>query len=151
MREGQGRGTLAYAFKRKDKVGAFIQEEMSMLLQRELTDPRIGFVTVTRVEVTDDLRLARIFVSVYGSPEEQASSMEGLNSAKGFVRRMIGESLNIRFVPQMEFVKDDSLEKSIKVMTLLNEIKEGEEKQKPVKTIKVVREPKKKSPKKRSK
>jgi ribosome-binding factor A len=105
-------------------VGAFIREEASEILRREVTDPRIGFVTVTRVEVTNDLRLARIFVSVLGDAAAKKETMAGLKSACPFIRRMIGPRLNIRFVPEIEFKVDETVEESIRIMALFRQIEE---------------------------
>ena len=77
--------------KRLDRINQLIKEEVSLLLQRELKDPRLGFVTVTEVETTSDLRLAKIFVSVLGSEEQWASSLAALASAKGFIRTWLRE------------------------------------------------------------
>ena len=78
--------------KRLDRVNQLIKEEVSMLLQRELKDPRLGFVTVTDVETTKDLRQAKIFVSVLGSEEQWRASLQGLASARGFIRRLVSAS-----------------------------------------------------------
>lgn len=96
---------------------------MSDLIQRELKDPRIGFVTVTRVEVSQDLKYARIYVSVLGTPEEQKKTMAALESGRGFIRREIGQRLDLRSVPEIQFRLDTSAEYSDRINRLLNELK----------------------------
>src|SRR6476661_733647 len=113
--------------RRQIQVADAIQQHMSYLLQRELKDPRIGFVTVTRVEVSHDLKYARIYVSVMGTPEEQRSTMDAFESGKGFIRREIGQRLDLRAVPELNFRLDTSAEYSDRINRLLNEIKVEDE------------------------
>jgi ribosome-binding factor A len=103
---------------------------MSALLQRELKDPRIGFATVTHVEMSPDLKHARIFISVMGSAEEQQNTMAALDSGKGFIRRELGSRLNLRNVPEISFKLDTSAEYSDRISRLLNELKAEEESRK---------------------
>jgi ribosome-binding factor A len=110
-------------FKRAQKVGELILEEVSNILLREIQDPRIGFVTITHVKVSDDLRFATIFVSVMGEDEEKKSSLEGLQSASGFMRKKLGARLQLRCVPELVFKLDDSMEKSAKILTILSKLK----------------------------
>ena len=108
---------------RPEKVEQFIKEELSQILQREVRDPRIGFVSVTDVEVSVDLRHARVFVSVLGTPEEKAATMEGLTSASRYIRRELGQRLQMRFTPEISFRLDESIERGSRVMKLLGEVK----------------------------
>src|SRR5689334_17229848 len=96
--------------RRQVQVADAIQRHMSDLIQRELKDPRIGFATVTRVEVSHDLKYARIYISVLGSPEEQKATMQALERGKGFIRREIGQRLDLRSVPEIQFRLDTSAE-----------------------------------------
>src|SRR5690349_14109648 len=112
--------------RRQIQVADEIQQIVSVLLQRELKDPRIGFVTVTQVEVTQDLKYARIFVSVMGTPEEQKATMDALASGRGFIRREIASRLEIRAVPEIQFRLDRGIEYSDRINRLLNELKEAE-------------------------
>ncbi len=111
-------------FKRADKVGELIQEEISSLLLRRIKDPRIGFVTLTRVKVTDDLKAARVFYSVIGGEQEKKSSREGLDSATGFIRRELGRRLRLRYTPELIFIFDDSLEYGDHIEQLIQGLKE---------------------------
>ncbi len=112
--------------RRQIQVGDEIKQIVSVLLQRELKDPRIGFVTVTGVQVTQDLKYARIHVSVMGSPEEQRATMDALASARGFIRREIASRMDIRFVPEIQFRLDKGVEYSDQIARLLNELKESD-------------------------
>lgn len=112
-------------FKRADKVGELIQEEISSLLLRMIKDPRIGFVTLTRVKVTDDLKAARVFYSVIGGEQEKKSSQEGLDSATGFIRRELGRRLRLRYTPELIFIFDDSLEYGNNIEQLIQGLKEN--------------------------
>lgn len=114
---------------RKDKVAEEIKREASLIVQEELHDPRLGFTTITHVEVTPDLRFARIFFSVYGDPEKWKNTQEGLEHAAGFIRRMLGERLGLRFVPEIVFQSDHSSEYSILIEERLQEINAQKESQ----------------------
>jgi len=106
-------------------MGHEIRVELAELISRGLKDPRIGFATVTRVDMSSDLRHARIFVSVMGSPEEQQNSMEGLISATGFLRHEIGHRLALRRVPELTFIPDQGAEAGERIELLLHKIHES--------------------------
>jgi ribosome-binding factor A len=112
--------------RRQVQIADEIQQIVSYLLQREIKDPRVGFVTVTQVDVTQDIKYARIYVSVMGSPEEQKATMDALSSARGFVRRELASRMEIRQVPEVQFKLDRGLEYSDRINRLLNEIKSEE-------------------------
>ena len=112
---------------RIEKLQELIKQEMSKMLLKELKDPRIGFVTVTDVEMTGDLREAKIYVSVMGGEEQVKSSLEGLNSALGFIRREIGHRIRLRFTPEISFALDTSLDYGDHIQKLLLQV-EGENK-----------------------
>lgn len=114
---------------RMSRVGEEIKKELSVLLQREMKDPRIGFVTVTGVEVTSDLQQAKVFVSIFGNEEQRSASLAGLQKAKGFLRSEIGKRVKLRHVPDLVFKLDESIDYGNKINTLLREISvEGEAK-----------------------
>jgi ribosome-binding factor A len=113
--------------RRQIQVADEIREIMSVLLQRELKDPRIGFVTITEVDVTSDFKYAKIFVSVMGSPEEKRDTMTALTSSRGFVRRELASRMTIRFVPEITFKLDQSIEHSDNINRLLNELRQADE------------------------
>lgn len=107
---------------RPEKLEQFIKEELSEILRREVNDPRIGFVSVTDVEVSVDLRHARVFVSVLGDKDAKTATMEGLESALGYIRRELGRRLKMRFTPDITFKLDESIERGSRVMKLLGEV-----------------------------
>ncbi len=111
-------------FKRSERVGELMLEEISTLLLREIKDPRIGFVTLTRVQVSDDLRYAKVFVSILGTLEqEQSQTLQGLQSAAKFMRRELGRRLRLKYVPELTFHLDKSIEYGVHIAKVLEEIK----------------------------
>jgi ribosome-binding factor A len=114
--------------KRSDKVADLVQKEISEMLLRSIKDPRIGFVTVTRVKVSDDCRLARVYFSVVGSEEERNRSVEGLNSAKGFLRKELGRRVSLRYTPDLIFQFDPSIEYAIHMEEVFQHLREEKEK-----------------------
>ena len=109
--------------KRLDRVNQLIKEEISLLLQRELKDPRLGFVTVTDVETTKDLGSAKVFVSVLGSEAQWSASLAALESAKGFIRNWLRDHLDLRATPVLDFRADRSMERAANIQTLLKQLK----------------------------
>jgi ribosome-binding factor A len=107
---------------RTDRLDSQIQQELMDLLQREMKDPRVGFATITRVETARDLGHARVWVSVYGSDEEQTRSMDALRDAAPWLRRRLGERLHIRHVPELSVRRDESIESGDRVLRLLREL-----------------------------
>ena len=108
--------------KRLDRVNQLIKEEISMLLQRELKDPRLGFVSVTGVETSKDLRVAKVFVSVLGGDEQWKGSMAALASARGFVRNWLRQHLDLRTTPEIDFRPDHSMEHAARIQALLKDL-----------------------------
>ena len=105
-----------------------IKEEVSQIILRELKDPRIGFITITHVDLTHDLKIAHIFYSIMGDTKGIENSQKGLEAAKGYIRRLLGDRLKLRFVPEIQFRKDDSIEKSLHIGEVLKKLKEEREK-----------------------
>ncbi|MDY6283924.1 MAG: 30S ribosome-binding factor RbfA [Hallerella sp.] len=100
------------------------REEISKLLMKGLKDPRIGFVTISRVEITNDLSYAKVYISVLGSDREKAASLIGLRNSAGFIRTYLGKALKIRKIPQLSFVLDESLDHAMHIEEILAELKE---------------------------
>jgi len=98
------------------------------MLLRTLKDPRIGFVTITRVAVSEDCRLAKIYFSVTGTPAERERSTEGLNSAKGYVRRELGRRMRLKYTPDITFQFDPSIEYAIHIGEVIEQLKQEGEK-----------------------
>jgi ribosome-binding factor A len=107
--------------RRTDRVAEALQALVADLLLREIKDPRIGLVTVTGVQVTPDLRHARIFFSTLGDDAQRAQSLKGLTSAAGFVRSQVARKLNLRVAPEIVFEFDPSLEQAERVSRLLKD------------------------------
>lgn len=109
---------------RVEKLQELMKQEISDIIFHELKDPRIGFVTVTSVACTEDLREAKICVSVMGDEKKARDTLNGLNSSLGFVRREISKRIRLRFTPEISFALDTSLSYSDHIQRLLNEIHE---------------------------
>ena len=109
-------------FKRSQRLQELLVKEISLLIQRGLKDPRIGFATITKIDLTDNLRYAKVFVSVIGNDIEIETTIKGLNNAKGYIRGLLGKNLYLRYIPDLDFQKDESSEKLDKVSRLLGEI-----------------------------
>ena len=108
-------------YKRSDRLGDLIQREISDILQRRIRDPRIGFCTIMRVDVSDDLRYAKVRVSIMGSDSQKKSALAGLKSARGFIRREVGHRITLRHTPEISFVLDSSIEDSMRIAQLIDE------------------------------
>src|SRR3954468_5396105 len=93
---------------RMRRVDEAVREVLSGALTQELKDPRVGFVTVTAVETTPDLRHARVYVSLLGDPDERQASLDGLQSAHGYLQREVAAQLRMKHTPQLEFAEDDT-------------------------------------------
>jgi len=98
-----------------------------MIMMGEIKDPRIGFTTLTRIELSDDIRNAKVFVSVMGGEKEKKNTMEALEKASGFIKWEIGKRLRLKHIPDIIFKLDTSMEHSEKIARLLKELKENEE------------------------
>lgn len=112
---------------RLEKIQEFIKQEVSKIILTDLKDPRIGFVTVTRVEVTGDLRQAKVLISLLGSDEQKAETLQALKKSLGFIRTEVGRRLKIRHSPELMFQLDESLDHSVHIQKLLDKIKQDEE------------------------
>ncbi|MGC8874725.1 MAG: 30S ribosome-binding factor RbfA [Chloroflexia bacterium] len=110
--------------RRTVQVASLILQELSLLLQRETKDPGIGFVTLTDVEVSPDLRAARVYFSVLGDEQAVRESQQALERASGFLRHELAQRLTLRFVPELHFVRDRSIERGQRIRELLREIEE---------------------------
>jgi ribosome-binding factor A len=114
--------------KRSEKVADLIRREISAMLVRSIKDPRIGFVTITRVMVSDDCRSAKVYFSVAGTAEERERSTEGLESATSFVRKELGRRMRLRYTPDISFHFDPSIEYSVYIGGVIEQLKGESEK-----------------------
>ena len=111
---------------RLEKIQEFIKQEVSKLILTELKDPRVGFVTVTRVEATGDLRQAKVYISLLGTEGQKEDTWQALKQAIGFLRTEVGKRLKIRHSPELTLHRDESLDHSVHIQKLLDKIKHDE-------------------------
>jgi ribosome-binding factor A len=108
--------------RRQQQVADLLRDEVSEIIQRQMNDPRLGFVSITRVEMSPDVRYAKLFVSVYASEEEQREALHVLNRATGFIRHELAPRLKLRQLPELTFRLDHSMEHAERVQRLLRQI-----------------------------
>ena len=110
--------------RRQRKVAELLHEEISQLIQYDTQDPRLGYITVTGVDVSADLRLAWVYITVLGDDANIQNSLKGLENAAGYFRHALRETLSLRFIPELKFKVDNSLEHGARIENLLDTIKE---------------------------
>ncbi len=115
--------------KRSERVGDLIQKEISEMLVKSVKDPRIGFVTITRVSVSEDCRLAKVYYSVLGSLTDKDRSKKGLESARGFIRKELGRRMSLRYTPEIAFQFDPGIEYAVHIGEVFHHLHEEEEKE----------------------
>jgi len=108
--------------KRIDRVGHLIQMELGELILRRIKDPRVGFVTITHVKVTPDLRSACVYYTSMGTEEERQKTHSALEKSAGFLQKQIGASLQLRYTPKLKFIFDESLEKGLEIDRVLRDL-----------------------------
>ena len=113
-------------YKRSQRVGDLVREEVADIIMYRLKDPRIGFVTVTGVDMSPDMKNAKVYVSVL-KEEDRELTLEILNSSKSFIRSLLSKRLRMKFIPTVEFRFDTSIEYGYKIDKLLKEIKDQDE------------------------
>ncbi|SVD39706.1 uncharacterized protein METZ01_LOCUS392560 [marine metagenome] len=109
-------------FKRSERVQELLLEEISALIQKGVKDPRIGFTTVTNVDLSNNLKHAKVYVSVFGTKSEQQDTIEGLTRASGFIRNALGKKLYLRYVPELEFILDETAEHVAKINKIIHDL-----------------------------
>ncbi len=110
--------------RRPQRLGLQIQQEISLILSRNLKDPRIGMVTITGVEMSPDLRYAKVFFSVLGTEKQKSDTIEALNHASGWIRHELGQRIRMKFVPELSFREDTSQEYGERIESLLDKLRE---------------------------
>jgi len=119
---------MPHGFPRSRRIEDLLRKEVADILLSEIKDPRVhGLVTIMQVKVSEDLCYARFFVSVLGSESERESVLEGLNKAKGFIRRILGHRLDLRRIPEIRFQLDRSLDYQEKIERLLASVRTGQQ------------------------
>jgi ribosome-binding factor A len=112
---------------RIERFNSLLRQEISDLLQHHVKDPRLGpFVSVTAVEVSHDLKFARVFISSLGSEEEKRGTIQALQSAAGFLRHQLGDRITARHIPELSFRLDETIEKADRVLRLIDKISQEE-------------------------
>jgi ribosome-binding factor A len=113
--------------RRRQQVADLIRDEVSEILASEMKDPRLGMVSITRVEMSPDLRYATLLTSVYGDESEQQETMQALSGASGYIRRLLAPRLRIRHIPSIRFRQDHSMEHAEQITRALNDIESASE------------------------
>lgn len=108
--------------RRLARLNEQLKRELAMLIRTDVRDPRVGVVTVTAVDVTNDLSVARVFVRAMGSESEIVEALEGLNAAAPFLRAALGKELTIRRIPELRFQRDKSLEHAMRIEEILSDV-----------------------------
>jgi len=113
--------------RRTERLNDLLREEISQVLHHQVRDPRLGgLLSITHVDVSPDMRYARVFVSILGSDEEKDKALQGLRRAEGFFRRELAHELNLRRTPLLSFHRDDSIEEAARVLELMGKVEEGD-------------------------
>lgn len=111
---------------RPEKVQEALRREISLIIQKEIKDPRLGFTTITKVEVSKDLKNAYVYYSVLGGEKKMNNTRHALASAEGYIKKLIGDRIKMRFVPDIKFRVDKSIEHTRRVFEILDKIKKEE-------------------------
>lgn len=108
------------------RLAEAIKEEISDIIKKDMKDPRIGFVSVVKVEVSNDLRHARVYFSVLGSKQEREACLKGLESARGYIRSELGQRIRLYYTPELTFSPDDSIEHGARIAKILSDLRAQE-------------------------
>ncbi|MDD5016172.1 MAG: 30S ribosome-binding factor RbfA [Atribacterota bacterium] len=108
--------------KRSEHLEKSLKREINNIIYRKINDPRIKFVTITRIKVSPDLKYANIFVTIFNDEDQQKKALEGLRSATRFIRVELGKELKLRFVPEIEFKIDEDLKHQYKLLKIITEV-----------------------------
>ena len=109
--------------RRTDRINGLLRQEISQLLSRDLNDPRLsGVVSITRVETSADLRVSKVYVSVLGGPDDKESVLKGISSAGGFIRREMRDRLSLKYIPDLRFTLDESMEEAQHIQRLMDRL-----------------------------
>lgn len=114
---------------RANRVGEQMKKELGDIISRKIKDPRVGFVTVTDVQVSGDLQIATVYISVLGDEEQKESTLKGLAKAKGFIRSEIGQRIRLRKTPEITFEFDESIGYGHRIDTLLHQINKDDKRE----------------------
>ena len=110
-------------FSRADRVSGLIQETLSELIKKRIHDPRLHMATITKVKMSADLKIARVYFAIYGDDKKSEDAVKGFESARGFIKRNLASKLGLRYMPDLKFFYDDSLDYGSHIDQLLEKIK----------------------------
>lgn len=110
---------------RTDRIDELIRQEIGEIIARDISDPRIGFATITKVETAPDLQHARVWVSVIGQPEEREATVRALGRAMPYVRRQLGSRIRLRRIPELHLRLDETTDRGTRILQLLSDLEEG--------------------------
>jgi len=110
---------------RRFRMQDALREEISSIIQQEIKDPGIGFITILAVKMTEDLKYAKVLYSVYGSDEERANTVDALRRAKGYIKHVLGTRIKLKYMPEITFVLDTGQEKLDRIDEILKQVKTG--------------------------
>ncbi len=113
-------------YSRSDRVSGLIQQEMAALLRKDISDPCIAGATITAVKVSADLRNAKVYFTVTGTAEAVQAALRGFERAHGFIKRELAQRLGLRFMPELRFFYDDSIDRGVRIDQLLKMVKEDD-------------------------
>ncbi len=113
-------------FSRSDRVGQRIKQEMALLLHKELSDPHLSGAVITGVKMSSDLRLAKIYFSVSGGEKGRRDAIEGFERARGFIKRELAQRLGLRYMPDLKFFYDESIDYGNRIEQLLKSVKDND-------------------------
>jgi ribosome-binding factor A len=104
---------------RKLRVQDLFKEEVALIIQREIRDPGMGFVTVLGVKMSDDLKNAKVYLSIYGNEEEKAATLAALKRSRSYIKFLLGKKIQLRYMPELHFIIDDTYEKAARIEEIL--------------------------------
>ncbi len=111
---------------RKLRVQDLMREEISLIIQREIRDPGMGFITVLGVKMSDDLKMAKVYLSIYGDEMEKKNTLDALKRSRGYVKFLLGQRIKLRYMPDINFVIDDTYEKAARIEEILKRTNDAE-------------------------
>jgi ribosome-binding factor A len=104
---------------RKQRVQDLLREEISLIIQREVRDPGMGFITILDVKMSEDLKIAKVHLSIYGDETEKKNTLDALKRSKGYIKFLLGQRVKLRYTPDLNFVIDDTYEKAARIEAIL--------------------------------
>jgi ribosome-binding factor A len=104
---------------RKLRVQDLLREEIALIIQREIRDPGMGFITVLGVNMSEDLKDAKVYLSIYGDEEQKTTTMKALKRSRNYIKFLLGKRIHLRYMPELHFIIDDTYEKAARIEEIL--------------------------------